>query len=63
MSGIEDIKADGKDTVIFTLKSGNSDFPFLMADWCGLRLCGEFVEPRAVNHNALFPKQTMAAKR
>ena len=33
VTGIEDIKADGKDTVIFTLKSGNSDFPFLMADY------------------------------
>ncbi len=33
VTGIEDIKADGKDTVVFKLKSGNSDFPFLMADY------------------------------
>ncbi len=33
VSGIEDIKADGKDTVVFTLTSGNADFPFLMADY------------------------------
>jgi peptide/nickel transport system substrate-binding protein len=33
VTGIKDIRADGKDTVIFDLKSGNSDFPFLMADY------------------------------
>jgi len=33
VSGIESIKADGKNTVIFNLKAGNADFPFLMADW------------------------------
>ncbi|HUT70805.1 MAG TPA: ABC transporter substrate-binding protein [Desulfatiglandales bacterium] len=33
VSGIESIKADGKHTVIFNLKAGNADFPFLMADW------------------------------
>lgn len=33
VTGIKDIKTDGKDTVIFTLESGNSDFPFLMADY------------------------------
>lgn len=30
---IEDIKAEGKNTLIFTLKSGNSDFPFLLSDF------------------------------
>ncbi|MDJ0610512.1 MAG: ABC transporter substrate-binding protein [Kiloniellales bacterium] len=30
---IDDIKADGADTVVFTLKSANADFPFLMADY------------------------------
>ncbi len=30
---IEDIKADGPNTVVFSLKSGNADFPFLMADY------------------------------
>ena len=29
---IEDIKADGKHTVVFTLKEGNADFPFIMSD-------------------------------
>jgi len=30
---IEDIKADGKDTVVFSLKGGNADFPFLVSDY------------------------------
>lgn len=30
---IEDIKADGKYTVIFTLKEGNADFPFIASDY------------------------------
>ena len=30
---IEDIKIDGKDTVIFTLKGGNADFPYVLADY------------------------------
>ena len=30
---IADIKADGKDTVIFTLKSGSADFPVLCTDY------------------------------
>ena len=30
---IEDIKADGKDTVVFTMKSGNADFPFIVSDY------------------------------
>jgi peptide/nickel transport system substrate-binding protein len=30
---IEDLKADGADTVVFTLKAGNADFPYLMADY------------------------------
>ena len=30
---IEDIKADGKQTVVFTLKEGNADFPYIMSDY------------------------------
>ena len=30
---IEDIKADGKNTVTINLKSGNADFPYLMTDY------------------------------
>jgi len=30
---IVDIKADGKHTVIFTLKEGNADFPFIASDY------------------------------
>jgi peptide/nickel transport system substrate-binding protein len=30
---IADIKKDGKDTVIFTLKGGNADFPYIMSDY------------------------------
>jgi peptide/nickel transport system substrate-binding protein len=30
---ITDIKADGKDTVVFTLKEGNADFPFIASDY------------------------------
>ncbi len=30
---IEDVKADGKDTVVFTMKSGNADFPFIVSDY------------------------------
>ena len=30
---ITDIKADGKYTVVFTLKEGNSDFPFIASDY------------------------------
>jgi len=30
---ITDIKTDGKDTVSFTLREGNADFPFLMSDY------------------------------
>ena len=29
---IEDIKIDGKHTVVFTLKEGNADFPYIMSD-------------------------------
>ena len=32
---IEDIKADGKSSVIFTLKEGNADFPYIMSDLSG----------------------------
>jgi len=30
---IEDIKADGKHTVVFTLREGNADFPFIASDY------------------------------
>ncbi len=30
---IADIKADGKDTVVFTMESGNADFPFIVSDY------------------------------
>ncbi len=30
---IEDIKADGKYAVIFTLKGGNADFPYILSDY------------------------------
>jgi len=30
---IQDIKADGKDTVIFTLAGGNVDFPYILSDY------------------------------
>lgn len=30
---VEEIKADGKDTVIFTLREGNADFPYILADY------------------------------
>jgi peptide/nickel transport system substrate-binding protein len=30
---IKDIKADGKDTVVFTMTSGNADFPFIVSDY------------------------------
>jgi peptide/nickel transport system substrate-binding protein len=30
---IVDIKADGKSTVVFTLKEGNADFPFIASDY------------------------------
>ncbi|MGF7159223.1 peptide/nickel transport system substrate-binding protein [Rhodoligotrophos appendicifer] len=33
LTAISDIKADGKDTVIFTLLEGNADFPFVLADY------------------------------
>ena len=33
VTAIDDIKADGKNTVIFTLKSGSADFPAIMADY------------------------------
>ena len=28
-----DIKADGEDTVVFTLKSGSADFPYITSDY------------------------------
>jgi peptide/nickel transport system substrate-binding protein len=33
VTAVDDIKADGKDTVVFTLKSGNADFAAIMADY------------------------------
>lgn len=30
---IQDIKADGKDTVVFTLSGGNADFPYIVSDY------------------------------
>jgi len=33
LDAIKEIKADGKQTVIFTLKGGNADFPFILADY------------------------------
>ena len=30
---IEEVKADGKNTVVFTMKSGNADFPFIVSDY------------------------------
>jgi len=33
LAAITDIKADGKDTVIFTLNGGNADFPYIASDY------------------------------
>ncbi len=33
VDGIEDIKADGKNKVVFTLSSGIADFPYLLSDY------------------------------
>jgi peptide/nickel transport system substrate-binding protein len=33
LDSVTDIKADGPDTVIFTLKSGNADFPYILSDY------------------------------
>ncbi len=33
VEAIEDIKADGKHTVVFTLRGGSADFPFIMSDY------------------------------
>jgi peptide/nickel transport system substrate-binding protein len=30
---IKDLKADGKNTVVFTMESGNADFPFIVSDY------------------------------
>jgi len=30
---ISEVKADGKDTVVFTMKTGNADFPFILSDY------------------------------
>jgi peptide/nickel transport system substrate-binding protein len=33
ISGISEVKSDGTETVIFILKSGNADFPYLVSDY------------------------------
>lgn len=33
LAPIADLKADGKDKVVFTLKDGNADFPFIVSDY------------------------------
>lgn len=33
LASVADIKADGKHAVVFTLKEGNADFPFLLCDY------------------------------
>ncbi|SDP38861.1 ABC transporter substrate-binding protein [Desulforhopalus singaporensis] len=33
LSGIADIKKDGNDLIVFQLKSGNADFPYLLTDY------------------------------
>lgn len=33
MAAVTDVKADGKETVVFTLSGGNADFPFLVSDY------------------------------
>lgn len=33
LADVTDVKADGKDTVIFTLKAGNADFPYISSDY------------------------------
>ena len=38
LTSIKDIKADGKDTVVFTLNGGNADFPYILTDY-HLNIC------------------------
>ena len=33
VESVTDIKADGKNTVVFTLNAGNADFPFIVSDY------------------------------
>ncbi len=33
IEAIEDVRADGKHTVVFTLSGGNADFPFILSDY------------------------------
>lgn len=33
LESVVDIKADGPETVVFTLKSGNADFPYILSDY------------------------------
>ena len=47
LTGITDIKSDGKNRVIFELSSGNGDFPYLLSDYhlCILPAMGGKVDP------------------
>ena len=38
LSGIESVKADGKDSVVVTLTGGDADFPFILSDY-HLNIC------------------------
>ncbi len=33
LAAIEEVKADGKNTVVFKMKAGNADFPFIVSDY------------------------------
>jgi peptide/nickel transport system substrate-binding protein len=33
LTGVKNVQADGPETVIFTLKSGNADFPYVLSDY------------------------------
>lgn len=33
LKSVTDVKADGKETVVFTLDSGNADFPYIVSDY------------------------------
>ncbi len=33
LAAIEEVKADGKDMVVFKMKAGNADFPFIVSDY------------------------------
>ncbi len=47
---IAEVKADGKDTVVFSMKTGNADFPFIISDYhIGIMPAkdGKLVDPRS----------------